>query len=148
MNLAEHIEALISKGFTEEGAEIIVLMREAAIVLFDAFPDTLLLIGGANLILFQDGDRHSSDLDLMPIGALPSFDVLKEALEQGLEPLAKLLNLNPLTIETVTGGLTVRSQEKQLFSIDIGGVGSVITTNNDTRKLEAAGTVRTADVRS
>jgi len=148
MSLAEQLQVLVSKGFTEAQAEIIVLMREAAIVLFDAFPDTLLLVGGANLILFQESDRHSSDLDLMPIGDLPSFDVLKDVLDQGLDSLSKLLDLNPLIIEIVMGGLTVRSQGKQLFSIDIGGVGSVIRTNNDTHKLEAAGTDRTADVRS
>jgi hypothetical protein len=148
MNLAEQVEALVSKGFAVERAEIIVLMREAAIVLFDAFPDTLLLVGGANLLLFHDSVRHSSDLDLVPIGQLPTFDVLQDVVQDGLGPLAKLLYLNPLAVDRVNAGLIVRSREKQLFSIDIGGVGSVITTNNDTHRLEATGMDRAADVRS
>jgi hypothetical protein len=63
MNLAEQIEAFISKGFSEERAETIVLMREAAIVMFEAFPKVLLMVGGASLILFQSSVRHSADLD-------------------------------------------------------------------------------------
>jgi hypothetical protein len=148
MNLAEHVEALVAKGFTEERAEIIVLMREAAIVLFDAFPDTLLLVGGASLILFEESIRHSSDLDIKPVGVMPTFDALKDALEGGLKPLSELLGLS--LIITIRGGegLVVRTQEKQLFTIDNAGLASVITTNTDVHRLEATGTNRIADVRS
>jgi hypothetical protein len=148
MSLARYLQELAANGFSEERAGIIALMREAAIVLFEAFPDTLLLVGGANLLLFQQSARHSADLDLVPIGKLPTFDVLKATLEQGLEPLSRLLSLNPLAIEVVDGGLIVRSEGRQLFSIDIGGVGSVITTNNDTHQLEATGLDLSADIRS
>jgi hypothetical protein len=148
MNLAAQLEALRLKGFTEEHAGIIVLVREAAIVLFDAFPDALLLVGGANLILFQESDRHSSDLDLTPVGDLPSFDALRDVLVTGLEPLAKLLDLNPLDITVSIKGLTVSGRQKQLFTIDIGNLGSVLRTNQDTNRLEATGTDRVANVRS
>lgn len=148
MNLAEYVQALVTKGFTEERAEIIALMREAAVALFDAFPDTFLLIGGASLILFEESTRHSSDLDLKPIGALPSFDTLKDTLERGLKPLSDLLELS--LIITINGkeGLVVRSQEKPLFTIDVAGLGSVVRANTDVHTLEATGTTRTAQVRS
>jgi len=54
MNLEEQLEILTSKGFSASDAETIVLMREALVVLFDAFPDSLLLIGGAHLLLFNE----------------------------------------------------------------------------------------------
>ena len=57
MNLAEQIAALQGRGFDEARAELIVLMRESAILLFKAFPDSFLLFGGANLILFHESIR-------------------------------------------------------------------------------------------
>jgi hypothetical protein len=98
MTLAEQIEQLVGRGFSEERAETIVLMREAAIIVFDAFPDPLVLVGGANLVLFQGSVRHSADLDFFPVsGDLPDVAKLKEVLLNGLTPLAKLLNLHPLS---------------------------------------------------
>ena len=55
MNLAGQIDKLVDRGFSEERAETIVLMREAAILLFDAFPEMLVVVGGANLVLFPRG---------------------------------------------------------------------------------------------
>ena len=63
MNLAAQIDKLVQRGFSEERAETIVLMREAAILLFDAFPE-MLVVGGANLVLFQEGVRHLKALPL------------------------------------------------------------------------------------
>ena len=67
MNLAGQIDKLVHRGFSEERAETIVLMREAAILLFDAFPEMLVVVGGANLVLFHEGVRHSADLDFFPV---------------------------------------------------------------------------------
>jgi hypothetical protein len=73
MTLAEQIEQLVGRGFSEERAETIVLMREAAIIIFDTFPETLVLVGGANLVLFQESVRHSADLDFFPVsGEMPN----------------------------------------------------------------------------
>jgi hypothetical protein len=48
-------------------------MREAAIIIFDTFPETLVLVGGANLVLFQESVRHSADLDFFPVsGEMPN----------------------------------------------------------------------------
>jgi hypothetical protein len=50
MNLAEQLESLKTRGFDQERAHTVVLIREAAILLFEDFPDSFLLYGGANLI--------------------------------------------------------------------------------------------------
>ena len=65
MTLASQIAAYRNKGFTTEQAEVIVLMRVAAGVLFQDFPDSFLLFGGAALLLFHQSVRHSGDLDLL-----------------------------------------------------------------------------------
>ena len=97
MNLAGQIHQLVQRGFSEERAETIVLMREAAIFLFDSFPEMLVVVGGANLVLFQEGVRHSADLDFFPVAdALPEIASLKEVLLNGLKPLAELIRLSPL----------------------------------------------------
>jgi hypothetical protein len=75
MNLAEQLEALKARGFDPETAQTVVLIREAAILLFAAFPDSFLLYGGANLILFHNSVRTSRDLDLLSHGVpLPSAE--------------------------------------------------------------------------
>jgi len=77
-------------------------MREAAILLFDAFPEMLVVVGGANLVLFQEGVRHSADLDFFPVaGELPEIASLKEVLSNGLKPLGELLKLGPLNLDTI-----------------------------------------------
>lgn len=53
MNAAEQIAPFEARGFSEERAKTIVLRREAAIVISHAFPETLVLVGGANLVLFK-----------------------------------------------------------------------------------------------
>ena len=68
MDLAQQLERLTSRGFDEEGARTVVLIREALIVLSKAFPDSFSLYGGANLILFHESVRTSRDLDLLRFG--------------------------------------------------------------------------------
>jgi hypothetical protein len=63
MNLAAQIAAYTDKGFTEEQAEVIVLMRVVSGVLFRDFSESFLLFGGATLLLFHDSLRHSADLE-------------------------------------------------------------------------------------
>src|SRR5258707_1549050 len=65
MNLGEQLELLKQRGFDPDRAQVIVLIREAAIILFRAFPDLFLMYGGANLILFHGSLRTSRDLDLL-----------------------------------------------------------------------------------
>jgi hypothetical protein len=154
MNLAEQIDQLVGRGFSEERAETIVLMREAAIIISDAFPETLVLVGGANLVLFQDGVRHSADLDFFPVsGELPDVAKLSEVLLTDLAPLAKLLNLHPLNLKTIS------SQEGQiklmlssnngtaLFTVDITKIGSVLNSGIDELPLEATAVNREANIK-
>lgn len=155
MNLAEQLATFTSRGFSEERAETIVLMREAAIVLFEAFPDVLLLVGGASLILFQDSVRHSADLDFAPLGAdVPRIELLTSVLTEGLRPLAVLLGRDPLGFKILNSStaltelMVLAKQRKPLFTIDISGMGPVIKQGRETHALEAAGTTRTAQVKS
>jgi Nucleotidyl transferase AbiEii toxin, Type IV TA system len=154
MNLAEQIERLIGRGFSEEHAETIVLMREAAIIIFDAFPETLVLVGGANLVLFQDSVRHSADLDFFPVsGELPDVAKLREVLLNDLTPLAKLLNLHPLNLKTISseGGLIKlklsSNTGKALFTVDITKIGSVLSSGVEELSLEATAVNRAAKIK-
>lgn len=154
MNLAEQIAQLVSRGFSEERAETIVLMREAAIIIFDAFPDTLVLVGGANLVLFQDSVRHSADLDFFPVsGELPDVSKLTEVLLNDLTPLAKLLNLHPLYLKTISseGGLIKlmlsSNSGKALFTVDIAKIGSVLKSGVEELPLEATALNRAANIK-
>jgi|HubBroStandDraft_6_1064221.scaffolds.fasta_scaffold291583_2 hypothetical protein len=155
MNLAEQLKVWTSRGFSEERAEAVVLMREAAIVLFEAFPDVLLLVGGASLILFQNSVRHSADLDFVALEAnLPPVERLTGVLTDGLRPLAELLELAPLKFTTLNAGLDLTKwmvlgkQGKSLFTIDIGGIGSVIQQAAEAHELEAMGLAWTVHVKS
>lgn len=151
MNLETQLQVLISKGFSAPNAETILLMREALVVLFDAFPDTLLLIGGANLLLFHDSIRLSSDLDLAPLTEPPPVDRLVSVLVDGLEPLSKLMNMTlavTVTSETNLTRVSLQSNETHLFTIDISRIGAVIPSASDSHNLEATGSNVVAAVRA
>jgi len=154
MTLAEQIEQLAGRGFSEERAEIIVLMREAAIIVFDAFPESLVLVGGANLVLFQESIRHSADLDFFPVsGDLPDVAKLNEILLNGLTPLAKLLNLDPLSLKTISSEdgliklMLSSNVGRTLFTVDITKIGSVLESNVEELPLEATAVHRAAIIK-
>jgi hypothetical protein len=76
------------------------MMRLAAGVLFQDFPDSFLLFGGATLLLFHDSVRHSADLDLLPRAAkLPTSEDLRTSLAAALASAAGALHLGPLQVE-------------------------------------------------
>lgn len=144
MNLAEQLESLKARGFDQERAHTVVLIREAAILLFEAFPDSFLLYGGANLILFHNSVRTSRDLDLLSHGVpLPSADKMANVLSVGLEKLGELLNVTPLTIrieiaESMFVKLSVSGTGGQsLFTVELGGLGSVLASGIEEHALEA-----------
>jgi hypothetical protein len=136
MNLAEEIASFRDRGFTQEQAEVIVMMRVAAGALFRDFPESFLLYGGATLLLFHRGVRHSADLDLDLIeDASPPLEAIKETLVSGLESIADALRKNPLTIE-VRGKFFVKSRsDEDLFTIDINRFGSVIKSEIESHSL-------------
>jgi hypothetical protein len=152
MNLAGQIAKLVQRGFSEERAETIVLMREAAIILFDAFPEMLVVVGGANLVLFQEGVRHSADLDFFPVaGELPEIASLKEVLLNGLKPLGELLKLTPLNLDTIHADREVKMMLKSnggkaLFTVDITRIGSVLKSGIEDLTLVATGVDRAANI--
>lgn len=87
MNLATEIASYRDKGFASEHAEVIVLMRIAAGVLFQDFPDSFLLFGGAALLLFHQSARHSGDLDLLArADERPTTEAIRDSLALGLAP--------------------------------------------------------------
>jgi hypothetical protein len=98
VNLAEQLETLRGKGFSEGQAQVIALMREAATVVFRQWPESFILYGGANLVLFQDSVRHSADLNLHLLRDLPPVEQVEDVLCRELEPLAKLLEQYPLGV--------------------------------------------------
>ena len=154
MNLAGQIDKLVERGFSEERAETIVLMREAAILLFDAFPEMLVVVGGANLVLFQEGVRHSADLDFFPIaGELPEIASLKEVLSSGLKPLGELLKLSPMNLDTIRADsgevkmMLSSSSGKALFTVDITRIGSVLKSGIEELTLAATGVDRAASIK-
>src|SRR5882762_9383376 len=155
MNLGEQLELLKQRGFDQERAQVIVLIREAAIILFRAFPDLFLMYGGANLILFHGSLRTSLDLDLLSQGApLPKADDIAKVLLEGLLPLGNLLEVAPLkiTIAKATPAFikieVTSKDDRSLFTVDLGGLGSILASGIDEHVLEAVSLNTTATIKS
>jgi len=155
MNLADLLERLKSRGFDEEGARLIVLIREAAIFLSRAFPDSFSLYGGANLILFHESVRTSRDLDLLRLGEeQPGLEEITKVLTEGLQELGWLLGYAPLTLNIDHGiaapyRLELLSNEgTTLFTIDLGGLGKVAASGMEEHSLEAVSQSARATVRA
>jgi nucleotidyltransferase AbiEii toxin of type IV toxin-antitoxin system len=155
MNLAKQIETLIAKGFSEQRAETVVVIREAAILLFDAFPDSFLPVGGTSLVLFHDSPRHSPDLDLYSSFAeFPKLEVITDVLLRGLDELARLLNLRPITTKALVSTpelikiALLAGDETTLFTVDLGRIGSVQEAGIELRGLEAVSLDTKATIKS
>ncbi len=134
--------------FSAEQAETVLLMREAAIALFRVWPESFLLYGGANLILFHDSVRHSSDLDLLLRSQdLPTAAQVAAVLSSGLEPLGRLLNIGELRINTLRAGENalkvdvVTDDDRKVFTVDLARIGSVIAAGVEERPAEALGRI-------
>jgi hypothetical protein len=153
ITLAEQLEALREKGFSAEQAGVIVLIREAATILFRQWPECFVLYGGANLVLFHDSVRHSADLDLHLEGDFPSADRVAEILSHELDPLAKLLQQSPLEVKVFRSDqdllkIGISSFDGvALFTVDLNRMGSVIQSGIDERRLEGLGTPHAANVK-
>ncbi|MGC1493941.1 MAG: nucleotidyl transferase AbiEii/AbiGii toxin family protein, partial [Candidatus Acidiferrum sp.] len=155
MNLAAQLEQLRARGFDEDRAQTILLIREAAILLFEAYPDTFLLYGGANLILLHESSRTSRDLDLLSHGnKLPSADELASVLTEGLQEMGKLLEIAPVTVKASMAEpafikLEIGSKDgRSLFTVDLGGLGSVLKSGIEEHEMEAIADSRKAIVRA
>jgi hypothetical protein len=138
MNLAALIAGYRNRGFTGEQAEVITMMRLAAGVLFQDFPDSFLLFGGATLLLFHDSVRHSADLDLLPrADKLPTSEDLCGSLTAGLASAADALNLGPLQVEVSGDKILVNKRDNSLlFKVDITRFGSVLESEVEEHAVE------------
>ena len=122
-------------------------------VVFRQWPESFILYGGANLVLFQESVRHSADLDLHLRSDLPPAEQVTDALREGLEPLARLLELDPLRVHVFRPGEDLlkigisSSAGAVLFTIDLNRMGSVIQSGIDEQLLEGLGTRDTASVK-
>lgn len=155
MNLAQQLEDFQARGFTKFSAQVVVLVRESAILLFQAFPNCFLLYGGANLILFHNSLRTSRDLDLLSSGPpAPDANGLVKVLSEGLQDLGNLLGLSPLTVRVNVAkpGLikleVTDNERRNLFTVDLGGLGSVLKSGIEEHALEAVSTSTKAIIRA
>jgi hypothetical protein len=156
MNLAEQIEALKTRGFSQERAEVILLMQEASIVLFQAWPESFVLYGGANLILFHNSVRHSGDLDLLlRSGEMPSAPAITKVLIEGLDRLSGLLNFGKLEArvfgpadQAMTKIAIIAPGNRTLFTVDLGGIGSVIQSGIEEHTIQAIALSKPAIIKS
>jgi Nucleotidyl transferase AbiEii toxin, Type IV TA system len=150
VNLAEQLESLKGRGFSRTQSEVIVLMREAAILIFRAWPDSFILYGGANLVLFHNSVRHSADLDLLiRSGTLPTAPEIQRILTDGLKPLGKLLNLDLIVTQLSAVKLAVITPDRRtLFTVDLSKMGSVIQSGIEEHAVEALGAPDEALIRS
>jgi Nucleotidyl transferase AbiEii toxin, Type IV TA system len=155
MNLAQQLQELETRGFAKSTAQVLVLVRESAILLFQAFPHSFLLYGGANLILFHNSLRTSRDLDLLSRGApFPDAVELTKVLSDGLQDLGNLLGLSPLTVRVILAqpGLVklevMDHENRNLFTVDLGGLGSVLKSGIEEHSLEAVSTGAQAIIRT
>jgi hypothetical protein len=154
MNFAAQLELLKSRGFDEDRAQIVLLIREAAILLFQAFPESFVMYGGANLILFQNSVRTSRDLDLISCGdTLPSTEEITNVLLEGLQELGTLLEIAPITVKVNTSKPmflrleVVSGDERTLFTVDLGGIASVFASGIEEHSMEAVSLNKRATVR-
>jgi hypothetical protein len=150
MNLAAQIAAYKERGFNDEQAEVITMMRVASGVLFRDFPDSFLLFGGATLVLFYDSVRHSADLDLQPrADELPTPEELRASLANGLAQAAEALNLGPLKVDVTDDKIFVRQRDNNLlFKVDITRLGSVLESEVEEHTVEIDGEFATVKAAS
>lgn len=156
MNLAEQIEALKTRGFSQEKAEVILLMQEAAIAVFQAWPESFVLYGGANLILFHNSVRHSGDLDLLlKSGEMPSATAIARVLIEGLDRLSALLNLAKLEVrilgpadQATTKIAIITPANRTLFTVDLSGMGNVIQSGIEEHTVQAIALSKAAVIKS
>src|SRR5215469_12445885 len=132
MNLQERIESYVKRGFQKADAEILVLMEEAASGLLSAFPDRLILFGGATLVLFYDSPRLSRDLDLLAkADELPPAVDVQKVVESSIQPLAEIFGLGKLDFHQQGDSkdfikIWVESNQRPLFSIDLTRIGGTV----------------------
>jgi hypothetical protein len=143
MNIAAQIDDLEKKGFRKDQAVTVVLMKQAAVALFQDFPDAFVLFGGATLVLFHNSVRQSNDLDLLSrVAELPSGGSIVESLKRGLESVSEALNVGPLQFVVGKSGFpevkvsVENGSGAHLFRVDLNRKGSVIETEIEEHEIQ------------
>lgn len=132
MNLADRLKIYRDRGFQEEEAAILVLIEEAGIAIFSAFPDHFVLFGGAALLLFHQSPRFSRDLDLLSSTTeFPPFEEFVSVVHRQIQPFAETLGLGHLDFRKYNQSndfikCWVVANEKPLFSIDLTRIGGSV----------------------
>lgn len=132
MNLQERVGRYRLRGIQELDAEILVLIEESAVALFDAFPDYFVIFGGVSLVLFHESPRVSRDLDLLGSpGRLPKPKEIQDVVRSSIQPLAETLGLGHVEFkdDVTTPSLVkqwVLANQKPLFSIDLTTIGGSV----------------------
>jgi hypothetical protein len=146
INFAGQIADLNEKGFNGEQARTIMFMKQAAVALFQDFPNAFVLFGGATLVFFYNSVRHSNDLDLLSKSAeLPSSDAIIESLKRGLQSPVEALNVGALQYNVRNGSkpelkiFVADSTGLPLFQIDFTRFGSVIESEIEDHHIEIEG---------
>jgi hypothetical protein len=153
MNLADRLRAYRDRGLQEDEAAILVLIEEAGIAIFSAFPDHFVLFGGAALLLFYQSPRFSRDLDLLASTTeFPPFDELVSVVRKQIQPIAETLGFGRLDFQKSIESndfikCWVVSSGKPLFSIDLTRIGGSVLESQIVKQPIAGNihrTVRTA----
>ncbi len=132
MNLQSRIDRYRERGIQEFDAQVLLLIEESAVALFNSFPDHFVLFGGVTLVLFHDSPRVSRDLDLLaPPGQPPGAEEIQKVIHAAIQPIAEVLGLGQIEFkqDIATAGLTrqwVLANQKPLFSIDLTTIGGGI----------------------
>ena len=140
MNLQDRIRRYVKRDFQQDEAEILVLIEETAIAVFEAFPDHFVLFGGATLVLFYDSPRFSRDLDLLASAtAFPPSDEIQSLVRRRIQPIAETFGLGHLEFRKDKERSDFVKQwvivnEKPLFSIDLTRIGGNVLKSQILKK--------------
>jgi nucleotidyltransferase AbiEii toxin of type IV toxin-antitoxin system len=149
MNLADRIKIYLDRGLQEDEAAILVLIEEAGIAIFTAFPDHFVLFGGAALLLFHQSPRFSRDLDLLASTTeFPPFEEFVSAVRKQIQPMAEILGLGQLDFRRYNESndfirCWVVANEKPLFSIDLTTIGGSVLESQIVKQIIAGTSDRT-----
>ena len=144
MNLQARIDRYRERGFQQLEAEILVLIEESAAALFTAFPDQLILVGGATLVLFYESPRLSRDLDLLASPTnIPRPEEVEDVVRSSIQSIAETLGLGQLEFrkDIESPGFVkkwVLANHKALFSIDLTSIGGNVLEIHIVKKAIAS----------
>jgi hypothetical protein len=148
MNLADRLKIYLDRGLQDDAATILVLIEEAGIAIFSAFPDHFVLFGGAALLLFYESPRFSLDL-LASTPVLPRFEEIETVVRKGIQPIAETLGLGQLKLQKYKQSddfikCWVAANEKPLFSIDLTRIGGSVLQSQIVKQTIAGANERFA----